>query len=45
MADFGASDLDAFRVEARGWLEANFPSSLKGKGMVFLMGGQPSPES
>jgi alkylation response protein AidB-like acyl-CoA dehydrogenase len=29
MADFGASDLDAFRTEARGWLEENFPSSLR----------------
>ena len=30
MADFGG-DLDAFRAEARTWLEANFPPSLKGK--------------
>ena len=45
MADFGASDLDAFRVEARQWLEANFPSALKGKGAAFMMGGQSSPES
>ena len=29
MADFGASDLDAFRTEARAWLEANFPASLR----------------
>ncbi len=28
MADFGG-DLDAFRTEARGWLEANFPPSLR----------------
>ncbi len=27
-ADFGAADLDAFRQEARTWLEANFPMSL-----------------
>ncbi len=26
MADFGGSDLDAFRAEARDWLEANFPN-------------------
>jgi len=45
MADFGASDLDGFRVEARQWLEANFPPSLKGKGAAVLMGGQTSPES
>ncbi|MFC3071078.1 acyl-CoA dehydrogenase family protein [Phenylobacterium soli] len=31
MADFGGSDLDAFRAEAREWIEANFPASLKGK--------------
>ncbi|HEY9234454.1 MULTISPECIES: acyl-CoA dehydrogenase family protein [Phenylobacterium] len=28
MADFGAPDLEAFRTEAREWLEANFPKSL-----------------
>ena len=39
MADFGAADLDAFRTEAREWLEANFPPALKGKGgMMFLEG-------
>jgi alkylation response protein AidB-like acyl-CoA dehydrogenase len=32
MADFGAdTDLEAFRQEARTWLEANFPPALKGK--------------
>ncbi|WP_411288314.1 acyl-CoA dehydrogenase family protein [Phenylobacterium sp.] len=30
MADFGGGDLEDFRAEARGWLEANFPKSLKG---------------
>ena len=35
MADFGAdADLEAFRQEARTWLEANFPASLKGKGAL-----------
>ncbi len=29
MADFGASDLDAFRAETRAWLEANYPAVLK----------------
>ena len=29
MADFGGADLDAFRIEAREWLEANFPASLR----------------
>jgi alkylation response protein AidB-like acyl-CoA dehydrogenase len=39
MADFGGVDLDAFRTEAREWLEANFPPALKGKGgMMFVEG-------
>ena len=29
MADFGAAELDAFRTEAREWLEENFPKSLR----------------
>jgi alkylation response protein AidB-like acyl-CoA dehydrogenase len=28
MADFGATDLDAFRAEAKAWLEENFPKAL-----------------
>jgi alkylation response protein AidB-like acyl-CoA dehydrogenase len=28
MADFGATELDAFRAETRSWLEANYPPSL-----------------
>ncbi len=31
MADFGGTDLEGFRGEAKGWIEANFPASLKGK--------------
>ncbi|HEX2560825.1 acyl-CoA dehydrogenase family protein [Phenylobacterium sp.] len=31
MADFGGSDLEALRKEAREWFEANFPQSLRGK--------------
>jgi len=31
MADFGGSDLEAFRAEARAWIEANFPAGLKGQ--------------
>jgi alkylation response protein AidB-like acyl-CoA dehydrogenase len=31
MADFGGAELDAFRIEAREWLAANFPQSLRGK--------------
>jgi len=35
MADFGGdTDLEAFRAEAKAWLEANFPPSLKGKGAL-----------
>lgn len=29
MADFGAGDLDAFREEAKAWLEANYPVELR----------------
>ena len=36
MADFGGGDLDAFRAEARAWLEANFPTSLKGKAGLMM---------
>ena len=28
MADFGGSDLDAFRLEVRDWLKANYPPEL-----------------
>src|SRR5579862_212978 len=36
MADFGG-DIDAFRADARAWLEANFPPSLKGKsGLTYI---------
>jgi len=30
MADFGGTELETFRAEAREWLEANFPKSLRG---------------
>ena len=42
MADFGGSDLDAFRGEARDWLEANYPQSLREDpeaGPRMIMGG------
>jgi alkylation response protein AidB-like acyl-CoA dehydrogenase len=32
MPDFGPTDLDTFRAEARDWLTTHFPASLKGKG-------------
>ncbi|HWA61623.1 MAG TPA: acyl-CoA dehydrogenase family protein [Caulobacteraceae bacterium] len=41
MADFGG-DTDAFRAEAKAWLEANFPASLRGKaGMAGIEGATP----
>ncbi|THD55542.1 acyl-CoA dehydrogenase family protein [Phenylobacterium sp.] len=40
MADFGGSDLDAFRAEAREWLEANFPKSLANAPMAMIPGGE-----
>ena len=42
MADFGGSDLDAFRTEARDWLEANYPQTLRADpdaGTRMIMGG------
>ncbi len=43
MADFGGDDLETFRAEARDWLSANFPASLKGKGaMMYNEGVTPS---
>ncbi|WP_309606623.1 acyl-CoA dehydrogenase family protein [Phenylobacterium sp.] len=30
MADFGGTDLEGFRTEARDWIAANFPPGLKG---------------
>jgi alkylation response protein AidB-like acyl-CoA dehydrogenase len=44
MAD-AAGDLEAFRAEARAWLEANFPKSLREKGMIAMMGGDAGPEA
>jgi alkylation response protein AidB-like acyl-CoA dehydrogenase len=40
MADFGGSDLDAFRAEAREWLEANFPKSLANQQTAMIPGGE-----
>jgi len=34
MADFGAAELDAFRAEARAWLDEHFPPSMKGRGDI-----------
>jgi alkylation response protein AidB-like acyl-CoA dehydrogenase len=40
MADFGGSDLDTFRAEAREWLEANFPRSLADQQTAMIPGGE-----
>ena len=40
MADFGGSELDAFRAEARDWLEANFPKSLANTQFAMIPGGE-----
>src|SRR5512143_3967413 len=29
MADFGGAELEAFRTEVRGWLQANYPPELR----------------
>ena len=46
MADFGGDvELEAFRKEARSWLEANFPESLKGQAGAALASMEgPGPE-
>ncbi|HXQ14603.1 MAG TPA: acyl-CoA dehydrogenase family protein [Caulobacteraceae bacterium] len=48
MADFGAAELDAFRAEARAWLEGNYPASLRADPAplsAWLGGGvEPTPE-
>jgi alkylation response protein AidB-like acyl-CoA dehydrogenase len=40
MADFGATELDAFRAEAREWIEANFPKSLANAEFAMIPGGE-----
>jgi alkylation response protein AidB-like acyl-CoA dehydrogenase len=40
MADFGGTDLDAFRAEAREWLEANFPKSLAHQQTAMIPGAE-----
>jgi alkylation response protein AidB-like acyl-CoA dehydrogenase len=40
MADFGGSELDAFRAEARAWLEENFPRALAHKQTAMIPGAE-----
>ena len=44
MADFGGSDLDAFRAEAREWLDANFPKSLANLPLAMIPGAEAQSE-
>ncbi len=46
MADFGGETTDAFRAEAKDWLAANFPASLKGRGGIMYTegGGSSDPD-
>src|SRR5689334_15914198 len=47
MADAGGDvELEAFRAEARAWLEQNFPPSLKGNaGLVLIEGKVTDPDA
>ncbi|THD64744.1 acyl-CoA dehydrogenase family protein [Phenylobacterium sp.] len=40
MADFGGSELDTFRAEARAWLEENFPKSLAFQPVAMIPGAE-----
>jgi len=45
MPDFGGSDLEAFRAEARGWLETHFPKALADDPIAQVAKMQGLPES
>ena len=48
MADFGGGELDLFRKEARDWIAANFPASLKADPsaqIAAMLGETPSAEA
>jgi len=48
MADFGGADAEAFRAEARTWLEENFPAALKAdpaQQMAQAMGAKEGPDA
>ncbi len=40
MADFGGSELDAFRAEVRAWLDENFPKSLAHQAQAMIPGAE-----
>ncbi|MGA0599957.1 acyl-CoA dehydrogenase family protein [Caulobacter sp. KR2-114] len=48
MADFGGADAEAFRAEARTWLEENFPAALRAdpaQQMAQAMGAKEGPDA
>jgi alkylation response protein AidB-like acyl-CoA dehydrogenase len=45
MADFGGTDLEAFRTEARDWIAANFPAALKGRGNMMMREERSEPDA
>jgi len=45
MADFGGTDLEAFRTEARAWIAANFPPALKGRGNSMMTEERVKPDA
>ncbi|MBS0362775.1 MAG: acyl-CoA dehydrogenase family protein [Proteobacteria bacterium] len=44
MADFGGSELDAFRAEVRAWLDENFPESLAHQPQAMIPGAESQTE-
>src|ERR1700761_2471905 len=44
MADFGGSELDAFRAEVRAWLDENFPKSLAHQPQAMIPGAESQTE-
>jgi alkylation response protein AidB-like acyl-CoA dehydrogenase len=45
MADFGGTDLEGFRTEAREWIAANFPPALKGRGNSMMREERVAPDA
>src|SRR4051812_40383932 len=45
MADFGATDLEAFRTEAREWIAANFPPALKNRANPMMREERATPDA
>ena len=45
MADFGGTDLESFRAEAREWIAANFPAELKGRANPMMREARAKPSA